>query len=175
MCGVFLVNAMRPASSVEHFPVLVPENNQEGGRKQSRLVPYQKYRYQQLQNMRGKCCPPWGPMGVCGGAVGPRGAPVGPHGAKGLCLTSKTVLLAENNQVCLNTTFKYHIPIPPENNQKNLEYRYGTGKCSTLPASCMSGPCVPLWSVVCVCWYSECWVKPRTVPIGPVKNALFRT
>ena len=27
---------------------------------------YQKYQYQQLQNMRGKCCPPWGPMGPRG-------------------------------------------------------------------------------------------------------------
>ena len=65
-------------------------------------------------------------MGVCGG-------PVGPRGAKSLCLTLSDRAFRENNQVCLKYHFQIPIPIPPEHNQKKVKYRYGTGKCRTLP------------------------------------------
>ena len=104
------------------------ENNQD-------WYPYRKYRYQQLQNMRGKCCPPWGPMGVCGGPVGPRGAPWGPRGApwgQQSMFNHRGPCFRENNQVCLKYHFQIPIPIPPKFNQKKAKYQYDTGKYPTL-------------------------------------------
>ena len=36
--------------------------------------------------------------------------------------------LADPNQNPCHTTFKYHFPIPLNFNQKNVKYRYDTGK-----------------------------------------------
>jgi hypothetical protein len=43
--------------------------------------------------------------------------------------------LAKTIKKDLKYHFKYQIPIPLKFNQKKGQYRYNTGKCSTLPGS----------------------------------------